>query len=98
MTQQVETILPIPMGAEGAAAYASQLPPWMVLPSHESEFVAVSNGPAFLNDAYDALLADLSMGQPSGRRRASVNGSRRCPISARDNHINSHTTGNRRAQ
>ena len=98
MTQQVETIVPIAMGTEGAAAYASQLTLWMVLPSFESEFVAVSNRPALLNDAYDALLADLSMGQPSGRRRAAVNGSRRCPIGARGNYINSKTTGNRRAQ
>ena len=61
MTQRVKIIIPIPMGAEGVTARASQLPRHMVLPGFEPEFVAVAKGAALGDSAYDALLMDFSV-------------------------------------
>ncbi|KZC34728.1 hydrogenase expression protein HupH [Rhodanobacter sp. FW510-R12] len=61
MVQRIKIIVPIPMGAEGVAARASQLPPRLVLPGFEPEFVSVAKGAALGDSAYDSLLMDFSV-------------------------------------
>ncbi len=61
MTHRVKIIIPIPMGAEGVAARASQLPSRLVLPGFEPVFVSVAKGAALGDNAYDALLMDFSV-------------------------------------
>jgi len=61
MGKRIKIIVPIPMDAAGVANRASQLPPEMLMPGYEVEFVAVSWGAALGDSYYDTLLMDMSV-------------------------------------
>jgi len=63
VTARIKIIIPIPMGPEGVAGRAAQLPASLVLPGFEPQFVAVAKGAALGDSAYDTLLMDFSVAQ-----------------------------------
>ena len=63
MSSRIKIIVPIPMGAEGVAARASQLPAHLVLPGFVPEFVSVAKGAALGDSAYDMLLMDFAVAE-----------------------------------
>lgn len=63
MSSRIKIIIPIPMGADGVAARAAQLPANLVLPGFEPEFVSVAKGAALGDSAYDMLLMDFAVAE-----------------------------------
>ncbi|WP_448586743.1 aspartate/glutamate racemase family protein [Thermaurantiacus sp.] len=62
-TRRIKVIVPIPMGPEGVAARAAQLPPHLVSPGFVPEFVAVPWGAALGDSYHDMLLMDWTVFQ-----------------------------------
>ena len=63
MAKRIKMIVPIPMGAEGIANRAAQLPPELVRPGFQPEFAAVSWGAALGDSFHDMLLMDWTVFQ-----------------------------------
>ena len=63
MSSRIKIIIPIPMDAEAAANRATQLPPHLILPGFEPEFVPVAKGASLADSPYDVLLMDFSVVQ-----------------------------------
>lgn len=61
MKKRIKVIVPIPLDAAGVANRAGQLPPRMILPDMQAEFVAVQWGAALGDSYYDTLLMDMSV-------------------------------------
>lgn len=57
-TRRIKMILPVPMPPEALAGFARQIPPGLVAPDVEVDFVAPSGGGALLDSPYEATLAD----------------------------------------